>query len=98
MTSADNSKIERCYDSFFSLTRAEFSVTDLSLKGEPFSLGFEEAAHVKRPREPVMGFEPMASFLPRMCATPAPHGPNNYRDLVSVWWAVEDSNLRSSRN
>ncbi len=26
-----------------------------------------------------MGFEPMASFLPRMCATPAPHEHYNYR-------------------
>lgn len=31
-----------------------------------------------------MGFEPMASFLPRMCATPAPHEHYNYRVGVGM--------------
>ena len=31
--------------------------------------------HFKKPLEPVMGFEPMTSVLPRLRATPVPHGP-----------------------
>jgi len=31
--------------------------------------------HSKKPLEPVMGFEPMTSVLPRLRATPVPHGP-----------------------
>ena len=66
--------------------------------------------HFKKPLEPVMGFEPMASVLPRLCATPAPHGPTgtyrryttsvmrDSRAMCRYGWAVQDSNLRSSRN
>ena len=28
----------------------------------------------QKPREPVMGIEPMTPVLPRLCATAAPHG------------------------
>ena len=30
--------------------------------------------HLQKPREPVMGIEPMTPVLPRLCATAAPHG------------------------
>src|SRR6266851_2807140 len=30
--------------------------------------------HLQKPREPVMGIEPMTPVLPRLCATSAPHG------------------------
>src|SRR5882762_6031474 len=47
--------------------------------------------HLQKPREPVMGIEPMTPVLPRLCATSAPHG--------QAWfgWAVRDSNPRSRR-
>jgi hypothetical protein len=35
-----------------------------------------------------MGIEPMASFLPRMCATAAPHGPLN---KLPVTWDGQGS-------
>ena len=45
-----------------------------------------------KPREPVMGIEPMTPVLPRLCATSAPHGPEK---LSGSRWAVRDSNPRS---
>src|SRR5437588_10719677 len=46
----------------------------------------------QKPREPVMGIEPMTPVLPRLCATAAPHG-----QTLGDWWAVRDSNPRSRR-
>ena len=46
----------------------------------------------QKPREPVMGIEPMTPVLPRLCATAAPHG-----QALGDRWAVRDSNPRSRR-
>jgi hypothetical protein len=36
-----------------------------------------------------MGFEPMTSFLPRMCATPAPHEPDtNFTGWYGGQWRI----------
>src|SRR5579883_709776 len=36
---------------------------------------WERSGENRASAEPVMGFEPMTPVLPRLCATPAPHGP-----------------------
>ncbi len=38
------------------------------------SLWLENEDIKQKPREPVMGIEPMTPVLPRLCATAAPHG------------------------
>ena len=46
---------------------------------------------LQKPREPVMGIEPMTPVLPRLCATAAPHGQTNIGREIGGQWRIRTS-------
>ncbi len=66
---SNDQSVQKMAAKAFQVLRGFLAWHDQSKEGHLVQAPFE------KPLEPVMGFEPMTSVLPRLRATPVPHGP-----------------------